>query len=55
MYKEFIVNNVDDYHDLYAQSDTLLLAGVSENVRNNFFIIYVLDNTHSQRYQNKTN
>ena len=28
-----ILNNLDDYHDLYVQSDTLLLADVFENFR----------------------
>ena len=28
VYKEFKLKNLGDYHDLYVQSDTLLLAGV---------------------------
>ena len=34
VFKEFKINNVGDYHDLYVQSDTILLAGVFENFRN---------------------
>ena len=32
----FEINNIGDYHDLYVQSDTLLLANVYENFRNIF-------------------
>ena len=32
-----------DYHDLYVQGDTLLLADVFENFRNKCFEIYELD------------
>ena len=35
-----------DYHDLYAQSDTLLLADVFENFRNKCIEIYELDPAH---------
>ena len=34
VYKEFKINNLGDYCDLYVQSDTLLLADVFENFRN---------------------
>ena len=34
VYREFNINNLDGYHDLYVQSDTLLLADVFENFRN---------------------
>ena len=34
VYKEFKVNNFGNYHNLYVQSDTLLLADVFENFRN---------------------
>ena len=30
---KFKLNNLGDYHDLYVQSDTLLLADVFENFR----------------------
>ena len=33
----FEINNIGDYHDLYVQSDTLLLADVYENLRNMCF------------------
>ena len=35
--------NVGDYHDLYVQTDTLLLADVFENFRNMCLEIYELD------------
>ena len=39
----FEINNIGDYHDLYVQSDTLLLADVYENFRNMCLDIYELD------------
>ena len=33
----------NDYHDLYVQCDTLLLADLFENFRNNCIKIYELD------------
>ena len=39
----FEINNRGEYHDLYVQSDTLLLADVFENFRNVFLEIYELD------------
>ena len=39
----FEIRNRDEYHDLYAQSDTLLLADVLENFRNKCLEIYWLD------------
>ena len=37
------MNNLGDYHDLYVQSDTLLLAYIFENFRNKCIEIYELD------------
>ena len=37
------IKNRSEYHDLYAQSDTLLLADVFENFRNKCLEIYELD------------
>ena len=34
VFKEFKMNNLGDYHDLYVQSDLLLLADVFANFRN---------------------
>ena len=42
----FEINNIGDYHDLYVQSDTLLLADVYENFRNMCFEKYQLDPTY---------
>ena len=33
VFNKFKLNNLGDYHDLYVQSDTLLLADVFENIR----------------------
>ena len=43
VYKEFELKNLGDYHDLYVQSDTLLLVDVLKNVRNKCIEIYELD------------
>ena len=40
VFKEFKMNNLGDYHDLYAQSDTLLLADIFENFRDVSLKIY---------------
>ena len=37
------IKNLGDYHDLYVQRDTLLLADVFENFRDEFIEIYELD------------
>ena len=39
----FEIKNLGKYHDLYVQSDTLLLADVYENFRNMCLNIYELD------------
>ena len=46
MFKNLNNKNVGDYHDLYNQSDTLLLADVFENFRNKCIEIYELDPAH---------
>ena len=43
--KDFEIKNLGEYHDLYVQSDTLLLADVFVNVRNMCLKIYELDPT----------
>ena len=42
VFEEFKLKNLGDYHDLYVQSDTLLLADVFENFRNKYIEIYEL-------------
>ena len=44
--KYFNNKHLGDYHDLYVQSDTLLLADVFENFRNKCIEIYKLDPSH---------
>ena len=39
----FKIKNLGEYHDLYVQSDTLLLSDVFENFRNMCLNIYKLD------------
>ena len=41
--KSFEIKNLGEYHDLYVQSNTLLLADVFENFRNMCIKIYQLD------------
>ena len=43
VFKRFKLENLGDYHDLYVQSDTLLLADVFENFRDMCVKIYELD------------
>ena len=46
VFEEFNLKNLGDYHDLYVQSDTLLLADVFENFRSKCIEIYELDPAH---------
>ena len=40
VFKRFKLKNLEEYHDLYVQSDTLLLADVFENFRNMCLKVY---------------
>ena len=40
VFKKFKLKNLGEYHDLYVQSDTLLLADVSANFRNTCLEVY---------------
>ena len=46
VFKNFNNKNLDDYHDLHVQKDTLLLADVFEKLRNKCIEIYGLDLAH---------
>ena len=46
VYNKFKLNSLGDYHDLYVQSDTLLLADVFENFRDMCLKEYELDPNH---------
>ena len=46
VFKKFKLKNLGEYHDLYVQSDTLLLADVFENFRNMCIKVYELDRAH---------
>ena len=41
--KDFEIKKLGEYHNLYVQSNTLLLADVFKNIRNVFLIIYGFD------------
>ena len=43
VFKEFKMNNLGDYHDLYVQRGTLLLADIFENFRDMSLKIYELE------------
>ena len=47
VWEVFKINNLGDYHDLYVQSETLLLADVFQNFRNMCLEIYELDPVYS--------
>ena len=46
VFKIFKLKHLGEYHDLYVQSDTLLLADVFENFRNTCLKVYELDSAH---------
>ena len=46
VFKELKLKNLGDYHDLYVQSSTLLLADVFENFRNKCSEINELNSDH---------
>ena len=46
VFNKFKLNNLGDYHDLYVQSDTLLLADVFEHFRDICLKEYELDPAH---------
>ena len=46
VFNEFRLKNLGEYHDLYVQRDTLLLADVFENFRNMCIKVYELDPAH---------
>ena len=45
--KKMRLKHLGEYHDLYVQSDTLLLADVFEKFRNMCIKVYELDPAHS--------
>ena len=40
VWKDFEIKNLEEYHNLYAQSNTLLLTDVFETFRNMYLKIY---------------
>ena len=46
VFKRLKLKNLGEYHNLYVQSDTLLLADVFENFRNMCIEVYELDPAH---------
>ena len=43
VFNKFNIKNLGEYHNLYVQSDTLLLADVFENFRDKYIEVYGLD------------
>ena len=46
VFEEFQLKHLGEYHDLYAQSDILLLTDVFGNFRNKCIEVYELDPVH---------
>ena len=46
VWKDFKIKNLGDYHNVYVQSDTLLLADVFKNFKNEYIKTYELDSPH---------
>ena len=46
VFKRFKLKNLGEYHDLYVQSNTFLLADIFENFRNTCLKVYELDTAH---------
>ena len=46
VFKRFKLKNLGEYHDLYVQSNTFLLADIFENFRNTCLKVYELDPAH---------
>ena len=46
VFKKFKLKHLGEYHDLYIQSDTLLLADVFENFKNMCIKVYELEPAH---------
>ena len=46
IFNKFNIKNLGEYHDLYVQSDTILLADVFESFRNLCLNTYILDPTY---------
>ena len=43
VFRDFKIKNIGEYHDLYVQSNTLLVADLFENFRNMRLAIYKLN------------